>query len=92
MFRPEQNLTVRNAAAVLQQGLQAIAAGQREIDLASLTAVDSSAVAVLLAWQRASRELGRPLAFRHFPVNLQSLIELYGVEALLAPDAAHAPT
>jgi len=93
MFRPTQALTIDNAATVLDVGLQAIAAGQSELDLAGLTAIDSSAVAVLLAWQRAARKLGKPLTFLHLPPNLQSLVHLYGVDPFLADtfsaDPAH---
>jgi phospholipid transport system transporter-binding protein len=80
VFSPPRSLTFDNAAAVLEAGLHAIAGGQREIDLAGLEAVDSAAVAVLLAWQRA----GRPLVFSSLPPNLQSLIDLYGVNSLLS--------
>jgi phospholipid transport system transporter-binding protein len=48
-----------------------------------LTAVDSAAVATLLAWQRAALERGSALRFTNLPANLQSLIELYGVADLL---------
>ena len=83
MFRPAHTLTVNNAPAVLEAGLRAIAEGQMEIDLRELTAVDSAAVATLLAWQRAAHSLDKTLTFRNLPANLQSLAELYGVTALL---------
>jgi len=78
-----------NAPAVLEAGLRAIADGQAEIDLGELTAVDSAAVATLLAWQRAARSRNRTLAFRNLPANLQSLADLYGVTALLHPISPH---
>ncbi|WP_025917925.1 lipid asymmetry maintenance protein MlaB [Herminiimonas sp. CN] len=88
MFQPSQSLTFSNASAVLAQGLQALAQQQSVIDMAALTTVDSSAVAVLLAWQRAARERQLALRFRNLPANLRSLIALYGVEALLPGDTA----
>lgn len=91
MFRPERTLTVDHAQAVLDAGLRAIAQGQTEIDLAGLTSIDSTAVAVLLAWQRAARKLGKPLVFHHPPANLQSLANLYGVSALLSLARADLP-
>jgi len=96
MFRPGSTLTVNNARAVLNAGLSALAAGQEKIDLADMSAVDSAAVATLLAWQRAARERGKPLVFVNFPANLQSLAELYGVADLLntaspADHYAHPP-
>lgn len=83
MFQPTDSLNVVNAKASLEAGLQAISSGQEDIDLAALTSVDSSAVAVLLAWRRAAQEKGTALRFHNIPHNLQSLIHLYGVDALV---------
>jgi phospholipid transport system transporter-binding protein len=83
MFRPTLTLTVNNAGTALDAGLSAIAAGQTEIDLTQLTAVDSAAVATLVAWRRAALERGAKLTFKNPPANLQSLAELYGVAELL---------
>lgn len=83
MFRPTLTLTVNNATTALEAGLRAVEGGQTEIDLSQLTAVDSSAVATLLAWKRAATERGTALTFRNVPPNLQSLVELYGVAGLL---------
>lgn len=83
MFRPTLTLTVNNAKTALDAGLRAIEAGQQEIDLSQLTAVDSAAVATLLAWQRAASERRTTITFSNLPASLQSLIELYGVADLL---------
>lgn len=84
MFKPGATLTVDNASATLAAGLQAIAAGQSSIDLSDVVTVDSSAVATLLAWQRAAKSRGLALQFGVLPANLQSLADLYGAAALLA--------
>ncbi len=68
---------------MLAAGLSAIAGGQHVIDFSGLTAVDSAAVAVLLAWQRAARARSVVLSFINLPHMLQSLTELYGVAGLL---------
>lgn len=83
MFRPTLTLTVNNAQAALEAGLSAIEGGQTEIDLAQLTAVDSAAVATLVAWRRAALKRGSQLTFRNPPASLQSLAELYDVADLL---------
>ena len=54
-----------------------------EIDLAGVDAVDSSAVAVLLALKRRAAEEGRPLTFKHVPAALTLLANLYDVEEML---------
>jgi phospholipid transport system transporter-binding protein len=91
MFAPAQALTFDTAKGVLEAGLGAIATGQQVIDLAQIKRVDSSAVAVLLAWQRAARERGAPLTFSNPSVSLSSLATLYGVADLLQAgiDASH---
>ncbi|MEO8408061.1 MAG: STAS domain-containing protein [Oxalobacteraceae bacterium] len=83
MFQLGQSLVFSNASAVLAQGLQALARQQSVIDMAALTSVDSSAVAVLLAWQRAASAHGQALTLQSVPANLRSLIALYDVAQLL---------
>ncbi|WP_343584843.1 STAS domain-containing protein [Herbaspirillum sp.] len=94
MFKPGASLTVKNASSVLGEGLSAIAAGQASIDVSGVTAVDSSAVATLLAWRRAAQARGAALDFGTLPANLQSLADLYGVSPLLngSVGSAAAPT
>jgi phospholipid transport system transporter-binding protein len=93
MFKPAARLTMDNASETLAAGLHAIAAGESDFDLSDLLSVDSSAVAVLLEWQRQARERGATLRFGVLPPNLHSLIALYGVAELLptsvAADARH---
>ncbi|RZT32441.1 STAS domain-containing protein [Cupriavidus agavae] len=76
-------LTNRNAAAVLRDGLSHVRQGDVTVDCSALTQVDSSAVAVLLAWQRAAAQRGQSLALHGVPPQLQSLASLYGVDGLL---------
>ena len=76
-------LTFAEAADVLQAGLQAIAAGETEIDLQQLQRFDSTAVAALLAWQRQAAAQRVPLRVAHLPPGLESLAKVYGVAALI---------
>ncbi|NDC09906.1 MAG: STAS domain-containing protein [Oxalobacteraceae bacterium] len=76
-------LTMNEAETVLAEGLQAIAAGDTQIDLGALQHFDSAAIATLLAWQRASSNLGKTLHITQLPQGLGSLAKLYGVEPLL---------
>jgi phospholipid transport system transporter-binding protein len=86
MFKPVAKLTMDNAGETLAAGLQAIAAGESVFDLSEAFIVDSSAVAIMLEWQRQARQLGRTLRFGALPPNLHSLIDLYGVAELLPAD------
>lgn len=51
------------------------------VDLAGVTAVDSSALGVLMQWSR--RHAGK-LEFINIPQNLRSLADLYDVAAMLS--------
>lgn len=79
---------MQTARATLDAGLAAIKVGQIAIDLGQLNAVDSSAVATLLAWQRAALTAGHPLQLVNLPASLRSLIALYDVAELLDLHAA----
>lgn len=85
---PLSSLTVANATAALAQGVAALHAGQTVFDLRNVQSVDSAAVSVLLAWQRAARAAGVTLELRNLPANLRSLTKLYGVCALVSPSLA----
>jgi phospholipid transport system transporter-binding protein len=84
-----ETLTVINAKVALDQGLEAIKAGQTVFDFASVKTADSSAVAVLLAWKRAARASGSALSYVNLPAGLQSLAALYGVDAFLVETPAN---
>lgn len=90
MFQPGTSLTFDNAKTALDAGLQAIAGGQTDINFSNLVAVDSAAVATMLAWQRVAASKAVSLSFRNIPANLLSLISLYDVTALIAPNITRA--
>ena len=79
------SLTVLNASAALERGYAAIKAGQTVFDLRHVLTVDSVAVSVMLAWQRAAQDAGINLQLKNLPPALQSLTKLYGVCSLLFP-------
>ena len=83
------NLTVENATAALERGLAAIQDGQTVFDLGCIQTADSSAVAVLLAWQRAARKNGSTLAYTNMPASLKGLTSLYGVDEFLVDSPAN---
>ena len=53
------------------------------VDLGSITEVDSSAVSMLLEWQRQANRHGSRVLFTNMPKKLQSLVRLYGVDNLV---------
>ncbi len=84
-----KSLTVANATEALEQGLAALRAGQTVFDLGAVEAVDSAAVSVMLAWQRAAAQNGSRLELRNLPEQLKSLTKLYGVCTLVSPADLH---
>ncbi len=56
------------------------------VDFASVEAVDSSAVSLMLSWLRTAKSKNVKLSFINVPHNLLSLANLYGVaESLSLP-------
>ncbi len=82
-FQPAPSLTAANARSILATGCQAINDGEFVFDFSGLVTVDSTAVAVLLAWEREARKGSITLSFLNVPDMLQNLCELYDVAALL---------
>ncbi|KND58775.1 Anti-anti-sigma regulatory factor (antagonist of anti-sigma factor) [Candidatus Burkholderia verschuerenii] len=82
-FQTAANLTHESAKGALDAGLSRIAAGATEVDCAPLTHFDSSALAVMLAWQRAASARGASLEVINVPFGLASLAQAYGVDTLL---------
>ncbi|HQR19836.1 MAG TPA: STAS domain-containing protein [Burkholderiaceae bacterium] len=79
----ESSLGMSNAAQVAELGRAAIEHGDAAFDLSAVARCDSSAVAVLLEWQRAASAKGLRLQVVGAPPGLVSLATVYGVEGLL---------
>lgn len=77
-------VTLDNVGAVLEEGNRVFTAPVVTVDLSGITEVDSTAVSVLLEWRRAALRDKRVIEYVNFPANLRSLIELYGMDELLA--------
>ena len=80
-------VTLANVAQVLEEGRRHLAEGAATVDLAEVSELDSSALALLLAWLREAKAAGRTIVFANLPESLQTIARLYGVQDLLP--AAH---
>ena len=80
-------VTLSNVAQLLEEGRRHLGEGVATVDLAEVGELDSSALALLLAWLREAKAAGRQLAFVNLPEGLRTIARLYGVEELLP--AAH---
>ncbi|SEK99442.1 STAS domain-containing protein [Nitrosovibrio tenuis] len=76
-------VTIVNVVAVVERGIVLFDREDITIDLAQVTDVDSSAVSMLLTWEREARRRNRKIRFMNVPHKLQSLMRLYGVAELI---------
>ena len=76
-------VTLANVAQVLQEGLEQIRDGARSVDLGQVTELDSSLLAMLLAWLREAKQRNAEVTFANLPQGLETIAQLYGVEGLL---------
>lgn len=53
------------------------------LDLSNVSEIDSTAISLILHWQRDAVANGRTITFCQPPANLTSLASLYGVEDFL---------
>ena len=88
--RDGERLIVRGAITLTQvtrwreAGISAIDRDGLTIDLAGVDEADSSALSLLLEWQRTAKARGFRLSYSGLPDNLRSLAQVYGVLDLLA--------
>ena len=82
-IRVRGEMTLTTVPALLPLGAAQLESGAGIVDLSGVTAVDSSAVALLLEWTRVAQRRGGSIAFHHPGENLISLVKLYDVSALL---------
>lgn len=76
-------MTMAVARALLAEGETAIVSNPAIFDLASVTEMDSSCLAVVFGWMRAARAAGKSMRVLNPPPNLLSLATVYGVADLL---------
>jgi phospholipid transport system transporter-binding protein len=76
-------ITIANVVEVIEQGANLFDRTDLIIDLAQVTEVDSSAVSMLLEWQRKAQKNNQRLCFSNISENLKNLTQLYGVSELV---------
>ena len=76
-------VTLATAARLFDEGRQHLAEGVRTVDFGEVSEMDSTLLALALAWLREARAAKHDLAFVNPPEALQTLSRLYGVEELL---------
>lgn len=81
-YRVTAPMTYETAAELMEKGKSLLSGEAVVFDLAAVPAVDSSALSVILGWQRAAGQ-GK-LTITNPPPNIQSLASLYGINEFMA--------
>jgi phospholipid transport system transporter-binding protein len=76
-------MTMGAAAGLLAEGVALVSRAETVFDLAGVTDVDSSGLAVVFGWQRAARKQNKTIRIANLPQGLRSLADVYGVGQLL---------
>ena len=76
-------MTLPGATALLAEGISLIAGSTSIFDLAAVSDVDSSGLAVVFGWLREAKRQGKSIQVTNAPKDLLSLAEVYGVGELL---------
>ena len=77
------NMTLPEASRLLSEGMGLLGRDAVVFDLQAVADVDSTALAVVFAWQRAVRRAGKTMRVANPPRNLMSLAAMYGVGEML---------
>ncbi len=77
------DMSLANAVQLADLGIAAIQSGDTTFDLSAVRTCDSSALVVLLAWQRTAQATGRSLEVSGVPADMLSLATVYGVSSVL---------
>lgn len=77
------DMSLANAVQLAEFGIAAIHSGDATFDLSAVRTCDSSALVVLLAWQRTALAAGRSIEITGVPEDMLSLARVYGVNSIL---------
>lgn len=73
------DLLMGNACHILDRSVELQLVDNLEVDFAAVTDVDTSAISLILEWQRRAKVANYTIRFTNLPVNLTCLADLYGV-------------
>ena len=76
-------INIANVVEIIEQGANLFDRTDLIIDFKQVTEVDSSAVSMLLEWQREALKNNQKLFFSNISENLKNLTQLYGVSELV---------
>ncbi len=77
------NIEMDNANTLLKLSEVLVLPDQAVVDFAKVAEVDTSAVSLMLEWQRRAQAENKQISFVNLPKSLTSLTALYGVADLV---------
>jgi len=77
------DVLMHNANAVLAQSEILSMSGKVVVDFSGATNIDTSALSLIMEWQRRAMASKCKVSFANMTPNLNSLAELYGVTAFI---------
>lgn len=88
------SVTLADVLQWREAGIKAIDRDALTFDLGGIDEADSSALSLLMEWQRHAKSMGYRISFANMPENMRGLADVYGVLGLLplsdAPPSAPA--
>jgi len=78
------NIEMDNANTLLKLSEALVLPYQAVVDFAKVAEVDTSAVSLMLEWQRRAQAESKQISFVNLPKSLASLTALYGVADLVS--------
>ena len=77
------DIEMDNANTLLKLSEALVLSEQAVVDFAKVVEVDTSAVSLMLEWQRRAKAESKQISFVNLPKSLTSLTALYGVADLV---------
>ena len=82
------SVLVDNVNVVLSQSAALSMTGTITVDFSAVTDVDTSALSLIMEWQRRATTSGCKVMFTNLPESLNSLAALYGVTEFIPSSAS----
>lgn len=79
----EGEVTLDTVAGLLAEGIRSFEGERPLVDFSAVQAADSSALSLMLEWNRQLKRQGRDIAFANLGADLSSLTHLYGIADLI---------
>jgi len=77
------DILMENVSQLLEKSKNLVLSDSVVVDFKQVLDLDTSAVSLMLEWQRRAIAENKQLTFVNLSANLKSLIDLYGVETLI---------